>query len=99
MAIIQVATTEQKIRFGEPWLPGNWEYNENSTKADQGPHCFPYWISSIKGNLILNSRCFAIQPTWMSDNRYRIKVFIIKIRIYMFMYCLILLSFYYNYNE
>ncbi|KAJ8910752.1 hypothetical protein NQ315_017209, partial [Exocentrus adspersus] len=57
-----------KVKFGEPWLPGNWEYSDNMTAADVGPHCFPYWISSIKGNQILDSRCLAIQPTWMSDN-------------------------------
>lgn len=67
---------KSRIRFGQPWLPGNWEYSENLTRADPGPHCFPYWISSIKGDVVVDSRCLAIQPTWMSDNRYRTKVFI-----------------------
>ncbi|KAJ8982728.1 hypothetical protein NQ317_019519, partial [Molorchus minor] len=57
-----------KVRFGEPWLPGNWEYDENTTRADAGPHCFPYWIASVTDSLIVDSRCLAIQPTWMSDN-------------------------------
>lgn len=62
------------IKFGQPWLPGNWEYNAHTTRADPGPHCFPYWIASVKNTDIIDSRCLAIQPTWMNDNRYRTKV-------------------------
>ncbi|CAH1108736.1 unnamed protein product [Psylliodes chrysocephalus] len=58
-----------KIKFGEPWLPGGWEYNDQTVKADPGPHCFPFWISSITKNFTIDSRCLSIQPTWMSDNR------------------------------
>nr|XP_023026209.1 uncharacterized protein LOC111514202 [Leptinotarsa decemlineata] len=57
------------VNFGHPWLPGGWEYDENSVRADPGPHCFPFWIASVKGNVTIDSRCLAIQPTWMSDNR------------------------------
>lgn len=59
-----------KIKFGHPYLPGNWEYKPNMTRADPGPHCFPYWIASLKGDGIIDARCLAIQPTWMNDNRY-----------------------------
>ncbi|KYB29347.1 uncharacterized protein LOC663847 [Tribolium castaneum] len=61
-----------KIKFGQPWLPGNWEYRDSLTRADQGPHCYPYWIASIKGNDIIDTRCLGIQPTWMNDNRMQI---------------------------
>lgn len=59
-----------KIKFGHPWLPGNWEYRVNLTKADSGPNCFPYWIASMSGDGIIDARCLSIQPTWMNDNRY-----------------------------
>lgn len=59
-----------KIKFGHPWLPGNWEYHENLTYAYPGHHCFPYWITSIRDNEIIDSKCLDIQPTWMNDNRY-----------------------------
>lgn len=58
-----------KIKFREPWLPGNWEYDKNSIRADEGQHCLPFWIASIKYDVIIDSRCLAIQPTWMYDNR------------------------------
>lgn len=58
-----------KVKFREPWLPGNWEYDANTIKADLGPHCLPYWIASIQYDKIIDSRCLAIQPTWMYDNR------------------------------
>jgi hypothetical protein len=60
---------KSKIKFGQPWLPGNWEYRETLMRADSGPHCFPYWIASIRGSDIIDSRCLGIQPTWMNDNR------------------------------
>ncbi|CAH1183234.1 unnamed protein product [Phaedon cochleariae] len=56
-----------KVKFGHPWLPGGWEVGEN-VKPDPGPHCFPYWISSVSRNGTIDSTCLAIQPTWMSDN-------------------------------
>lgn len=60
-----------KVKFGHPYLPGNWEQRPNMTKVDVGPQCFPYWIASIKGNgAMIDVRCLAIQPTWMNDNRY-----------------------------
>jgi hypothetical protein len=63
---------KSKIKFGQPWLPGNWEYRETLMRADSGPHCFPYWIASIRGSDIIDSRCLGIQPTWMNDNRLQI---------------------------
>ncbi|XP_050296375.1 PI-PLC X domain-containing protein 1-like [Anthonomus grandis grandis] len=59
-----------KIKFREGWLPGNWEYNKDTVRADEGPHCLPYWISSIKYDIITESRCLSIEPTWMYDNRH-----------------------------
>ncbi|KAG5900529.1 hypothetical protein JTB14_022836 [Gonioctena quinquepunctata] len=56
------------VKFGQPYLPGGWEYDANSTKADPGRHCFPYWIASVRGYTTIDSRCLAIEPTWMSDN-------------------------------
>lgn len=63
-----------KVKFGHPWLPGNWEYHDNLTHVEFGDHCFPYWIASIAENEILNCTCLKIQPTWMNDNRYTPKV-------------------------
>lgn len=63
-----------KIKFREPWLPGNWEYQENVTNADSGEHCFPYWIAALKANNeIIDSACLSIRPTWMSDIRDQLK--------------------------
>lgn len=51
-------------------MPGNWEYSEHLNKTDPGKHCFPYWIVSYTENgAIIDSQCFAIQPTWMSDHQ------------------------------
>ncbi|XP_030747704.1 uncharacterized protein LOC115876158 [Sitophilus oryzae] len=58
-----------KIKFREPWLPGHWEYDPYTVRADIGPHCLPYWISSIQRDRIVDARCLEIQPTWMYDNR------------------------------
>lgn len=59
-----------RVTFRAPILPGNWEYSDNLTRTDPGKHCFPYWIVSFKADgSILDSQCFAIQPTWMADNR------------------------------
>lgn len=75
-AIAQIRTIDYpngyyrtKIKFREPWLPGNWEYDRNKVRADEGSHCLPYWIASIKYDMIIDSRCLAIEPTWMFDNR------------------------------
>ncbi|XP_017772229.1 PREDICTED: PI-PLC X domain-containing protein 1 [Nicrophorus vespilloides] len=56
-----------KIKFGQPWLPGKWEYSENVTRADRGAHCFPFWIASLKGYDIIDCNCLSIRPTWMHD--------------------------------
>ncbi|KAH1022877.1 uncharacterized protein LOC109533236 isoform X2 [Dendroctonus ponderosae] len=58
-----------QVKFREPWLPGNWEFDQERLRADEGEHCLPFWIASIKQDVILDSRCLAIQPTWMYDNR------------------------------
>ncbi|XP_066250278.1 PI-PLC X domain-containing protein 1-like [Euwallacea similis] len=58
-----------RIKFRDPWLPGKWEYDRNEVRADEGPHCLPFWISSKKYQMIIDSRCLEIQPTWMFDNR------------------------------
>ncbi|CAG9860710.1 unnamed protein product [Phyllotreta striolata] len=60
------------VKFGEPWLPGGWEYDQENPKVDPGLHCFPYWIASVNKNSTIDSRCLGIQPTWMSDNRQQL---------------------------
>ncbi|XP_060524652.1 uncharacterized protein LOC132701039 [Cylas formicarius] len=55
--------------YGHPWLPGNWEYSETTNRKDMGPYCLPYWITSVRGERIIDENCLAIQPTWMYDNR------------------------------
>ncbi|GJQ74573.1 hypothetical protein Trydic_g21434 [Trypoxylus dichotomus] len=57
------------IKFGSPWLPGEWDYYDNITNAKPGSHCFPFWIASVKRNRIIDLNCLKIQPTWMDDNR------------------------------
>ncbi|KAF5301496.1 hypothetical protein FQR65_LT08799 [Abscondita terminalis] len=61
-----------KIKFGSPWLPGNWEYQENMVHAENGQHCFPYWIASLKRDMIIDVQCLRISPTWMFDNSHRL---------------------------
>lgn len=59
------------VKFGEPYLPGNWEYSENLTSASSGKHCFPYWAASLsEEGTIIHAQCLGIRPTWMNDNRY-----------------------------
>lgn len=61
-----------KVKFGSPWLPGNWEYQENMVQAEHGQHCFPYWIASLKRDMLIDVQCLKINPTWMFDNSHRI---------------------------
>uniref|UniRef100_A0A1Y1M5P8 Phosphatidylinositol-specific phospholipase C X domain-containing protein n=2 Tax=Photinus pyralis TaxID=7054 RepID=A0A1Y1M5P8_PHOPY len=61
-----------KVKFGSPWLPGNWEYQENMIQAEHGQHCFPYWIASLKRDMLIDVQCLRINPTWMFDNSHRI---------------------------
>ncbi|XP_065170050.1 uncharacterized protein [Atheta coriaria] len=62
-----------KLRFGHPWLPGNWEYQPNMSLVDTGRKCFPYWIAAFRGSDIIDTNCLSINPTWMNDIRDQIK--------------------------
>lgn len=58
-----------KVKFGHPFLPGGWDYNDEVGSKAPGPHCFPYWLASFNNSHIIDTRCLAIQPTWMADNK------------------------------
>ncbi|XP_049820992.1 PI-PLC X domain-containing protein 1 isoform X2 [Aethina tumida] len=58
-----------RIKFNIPWLPGNWNYNVPFSRPESGPHCYPFWVVSWRGDQIIDFRCLGIQPTWMNDNR------------------------------
>ena len=61
-----------RIPFDSSWLPDQWDnsLHYNYTKPSPGPHCFPYWIASIRSGRLKYTNCLKIQPTWMNDNKY-----------------------------
>ncbi|KAK9874558.1 hypothetical protein WA026_005393 [Henosepilachna vigintioctopunctata] len=61
------------ITFNKETWPENWKYKSNTLQDEEGQN-FPYWIVSFSNDdRIIDIQSLKLQPTWMNDNREKLK--------------------------